>query len=209
MSEKQVFVIAAEVAAELNKGMMIAKQLLLIASNARALALRAGESAAGFRPITDSIDHLVKTTLDTSKIINIKAQRLSRIATEGTRSASAIEHFQRVYVKASGASYLSSLDKVRKRNQKEFEALSTNFTKEARELHDILQSLYNELRIAQIISTMLSVEASQAHKNHHEQLNNIAHNVTELANLIQKHVQQSLTLFSQFTKVGYAIKRTI
>ncbi|MGC9459904.1 chemotaxis protein, partial [Vibrio genomosp. F10 str. 9ZD137] len=79
MASKPVFVIAAEVAAELNRGMLIAKRLLLVASNARALALRAGESAAGFRPITDSIDDLVKVTLETSQTINVKAQNLSKM----------------------------------------------------------------------------------------------------------------------------------
>lgn len=209
MSEKPVFVVAAEVAAELNKGMLIAKRLLLIASNARALALRAGESAAGFRPITDSIDDLVKTTLTTSTIINIKAQQLSRIATAGTRSAFALDRFQQVYIKSNQASYLSSLDSVRQRNSHEFNQLRKQFKESAKGLNDTLESLYSGLRIAQIISTMLSVEASQAQKHYHEQLNSIAHDVTQLATQIQQHVQQSLTLFSQLSKVDYEIESTL
>ncbi len=82
IERKPLFVIAAEVSAELNRGVKIAKQLQLVASNARALALRAGESAAGFRPVTDSIDELVLLTFHSSNTINLQAQHLSQIATE-------------------------------------------------------------------------------------------------------------------------------
>ncbi|MEZ8824224.1 chemotaxis protein [Vibrio amylolyticus] len=209
MASKPVFVIAAEVAAELNRGMLIAKRLLLVASNARALALRAGESAAGFRPITDSIDDLVRVTLDTSQTINVKAQNLSKIATAGTRSSSAVDRFELVYAKHPDARFLGSLDIARENNQSEYSEISHRFYSEAKSLHDMLQTLYDELRIAQIISTMLSVEASQADEKYQAQLNTIADSVTELAEAIQKHVLQSLKLFSLFARVNYAIKSTL
>nr|MBT2979976.1 chemotaxis protein [Vibrio anguillarum] len=103
MDNKPVFVIAAEVAAELNQSVLIAKKLLLVASNARALALRAGESAAGFRPITDSIDDLVRVTLEASHTINLKAQRISQLATARTRARAALERFENVYIQAHNA----------------------------------------------------------------------------------------------------------
>ncbi|MDN3679226.1 chemotaxis protein [Vibrio tapetis subsp. quintayensis] len=209
MSDKRVFVTAAEVAAELNKGMVIAKRLLLIASNARALALRAGESAAGFRPITDSIDDLVRTTLDSSKIINGKAQRLSRIATAENRSALALSKYHVVYSKYSDADHISSIGPAYEKTRKKHMLLITEFRKEAKALNDLLQELYSELRTAQIISTMLSVEASQAGELYQDQLNSIASSVSESANAIQKHVSQSLKLFSELTKAVYAIKSTL
>ncbi|OEF05335.1 hypothetical protein [Vibrio genomosp. F10] len=209
MASKPVFVIAAEVAAELNRGMLIAKRLLLVASNARALALRAGESAAGFRPITDSIDDLVKVTLETSQTINVKAQNLSKMATAGTRASSAVDRFELVYLKNPDAQYLRTLDIARDNNLSEYSKISHRFYSEAKSLHDMLQTLYDELRIAQIISTMLSVEASQADEKYQAQLNTIAESVTELAEAIQKHVLQSLRLFSLFARVNYAIKSTV
>ncbi|WP_428771220.1 chemotaxis protein [Vibrio sp.] len=209
MASKPVFVIAAEVAAELNKGMLIAKKLLLVASNARALAQRAGESAAGFRPITDSIDELVRVTLAASHTINVKAQNLSQIATAGTRSSYALAQFEQVYIKSAQAAHLNSLDAAIERNQQEFNNLDQLFATETKGLHQLLKTLYDELRIAQIISTMLSVEASQAAPQHQEQLNNIAESVAELAEAIQSHVTLSLKLFSHFAKVNYAIKTTL
>ncbi|WP_104399698.1 chemotaxis protein [Vibrio penaeicida] len=209
MSEKRVFVIAAEVAAELNKGMVIAKRLLLIASNARALALRAGVSAAGFRPITDSIDELVRTTLQSSKIINKKAQKLSRIATAETRAASALIKFEDVYETASNAQYICSLEPAISVTHTHHNELMAEFKREAKGLNDMLRVLHSELRTAQIISTMLSVEASQAGEVYQDQLNSIATSVSQSADSIQSHVLQSLNLFSELTRVVYASKSSL
>ncbi|GLQ75556.1 chemotaxis protein [Vibrio penaeicida] len=209
MSEKRVFVIAAEVAAELNKGMVIAKRLLLIASNARALALRAGVSAAGFRPITDSIDELVRTTLQSSKVINKKAQKLSRIATAETRAASALIKFEDVYKTATNAQFICSLEPTIAETHTHHNELMAEFKREAKGLNDMLRVLHSELRTAQIISTMLSVEASQAGEVYQDQLNSIATSVSQSANSIQSHVLQSLNLFSELTRVVYASKSSL
>jgi len=209
MAKKQLFIIAAEVSAELNHGVMIAKQLQLVASNARALALRAGESAAGFHPITDSIDELVRLTLTTSSEINRKAQNLSQVATASARSLAVLQHFEAVYRRAKSAPYLHSLDITRAQCKAEFDALCHTFDKDSKDLHSSLQSLYAELRVALIISTMLSVEASQVAEQFKDQLNAIADNVQTFAEAIREHVLQSLKLFSLFDKEGYAIKSSV
>ncbi|USD63954.1 chemotaxis protein [Vibrio sp. SCSIO 43136] len=207
--DKCVFVTAAQVAAELNKGMVIAKRLLLIASNARALALRAGESAAGFRPITDSIDDLVRTTLDSSKVINGRAQHLSRIATAEVRSGDALKKVQAVYKRHPEAAHLNTIDKARDYIHAEHQQHSSQFRREAKILNEMLLELYSELRTAQIISTMLSVEASQAGELYKDQLNSIATSVAESAQAIQAHVSKSLKLFSELTRNSYANKRAV
>ncbi|KJY81417.1 chemotaxis protein [Vibrio galatheae] len=198
MASKQLFVVAAEISAELNRGVLIAKQLQLVASNARALALRAGESAAGFHPITDSIDELVRLTLSASNSINLKAQRLSQIATAEARSRTVLEHFNTVYARSQDAPYLHSLDTTRTQCYQETETLNTRFNEGSKELSSLLNTLYSELRVALIISTMLSVEASQVDERFKGQLNSIAENVQQSAESIRAHVLQSLKLFSLF-----------
>jgi len=198
MARKQLFVIAAEISAELNRGVLIAKQLQLVASNARALALRAGESAAGFHPITDSIDELVRLTLNASSSINLKAQRLSKIATAEARSRTVLNHFETVYTRSQGAAYLHSLDATRSRCFEEAEQLSQTFVQDSKELSTLLNTLHSELRVALIISTLLSVEASQVEERFKGQLNSIADSVQESAEAIRSHVLQSLKLFSLF-----------
>ncbi|MGD8234351.1 chemotaxis protein [Vibrio sp. TRT 1302] len=209
MARKHLFIVAAEVSAELNRGVLIAKQLQLVASNARALALRAGDSAAGFHPITDSIDGLVRLTLTTSSAINHKAQELSKVATAAARASEVLNHFESVYHRAKDAEFLSSLDSTRTQCHREFERLNLTFSKDSKQLYALLHSLYSELRVARIISTMLSVEASQVEERFKDQLNAIAESVQEFAEAIREHVLQSLKLFSLFDKENYAIKSSI
>ncbi|KLN64034.1 chemotaxis protein [Vibrio sp. VPAP30] len=196
MARKQLFVIAAEISAELNRGVLIAKQLQLVASNARALALRAGESAAGFHPITDSIDELVRLTLNASSSINLKAQKLSQIATAEARSRTVLGHFETVYTRSENATYLHSLDATRSQCYREAEQLNQTFNQGSKELNTQLNILHSELRVALIISTLLSVEASQVEERFKGQLNAIAESVQESAEAIRNHVLQSLKLFS-------------
>ncbi|MCF8781186.1 chemotaxis protein [Vibrio sp. IRLE0018] len=196
--QKPLFVIAAEVSAELNRGVKIAKQLQLVASNARALALRAGQSAAGFRPVTDSIDELVLLTFHSSSTINLKAQQLSQIATERTRAQFVLERLDHVVVLAGNARFAASLSSAKSRSQEEYTLLNQLFRTQAKDLQEALQELYDQLRIAQIISTMLSVEASQVDERYREQLNTIADSVTKFSDAIRLHVSQSLKLFSLF-----------
>lgn len=209
MARKQLFVVAAEVAAELNRGVIVANQLKLVASNARALALRAGGSAAGFHPITDSIDELVRLTLSISNSINAKAQQLSHIATSSVRSHSVLEHFETVYLRAEKAPYLHSLDVTKKQCQDEAQSLEGAFLQASDELHCMLNSLYDELKVALIISTLLSVEASQVEEQFKGQLNSIALSVQQAAESIRAHVRQSLLLFSLFDKDNHEIKSTV
>ncbi len=209
MQNKNYFVIAAVVAAELNKAMVIARQILLTASNARALALRAGQGAAGFRPITDFIDELAGSTVTTSKTINQKAQKLSQIAAESARATAALDYFKAVYKKAPDAAYLNSLNPSYEATANRQLQLEQAFNMEAKALNEELQHLNKALRTAQIISTMSSVEASQAGAAFEAPLNNVATNVAESAEAIQHHVRYSLQLFSQLVKDDNAHKRTI
>ncbi|QXC58047.1 chemotaxis protein [Vibrio mimicus] len=196
MVDKPIYVIAAEVAAELHRSVLIANKLSLVASNARALALRAGASAAGFRPITDAIDDLVNSTLSTSKIINLQAQQLCQLAIASARSLNLLERVETVYHANQPAYCQSRLDSIKHNNQRVYQELNHRFECEYKTLYQLLQDLYEDLRIAKIISVMLSVEASQTDDKFQLQLNLIAEDVSELAQTIQGHVMLSLNIFS-------------
>ena len=98
MSEKKYtfFVMAALIAAELNQATKIARRLSLTASNARAVALRAGERAAGFRPLTDYIDRLANVTVNSSLTINKLAAELSKTSADKFRTDNAVLRFEQV-----------------------------------------------------------------------------------------------------------------
>ncbi len=185
------FVSVAEIAAKLEQATHIAQKLSLTASNARAVALRAGERAAGFRPLTDFIDRLAEITISSSKRINQLAAVLSQTSAEKVRADTAIEHFKAVYVRAKDSPYIHSLDDTYHNCSAKQQALENTYKRQIDQLNDELAMLSSELRNAVILATLSRVEASQAGTQYQEALINVADNVEGAAGQIKKHIQYS------------------
>jgi len=190
------FVIAAVIAAKLDKATKIARRLSLTASNARAIALRAGEGAAGFRPLTDYIDRLANVTVSSSLAINSLAANLSKTAANKFRADGAIYRFKDVYKKAQQYPNISSLNRSYARTQEIQISLLDSYKRQLRQLTMELDTLEDELRTAVILATLSRVEASQAGALYEEALNNVADNVESAASLIKSHIRDSKQLVS-------------
>ncbi|WP_045859351.1 hypothetical protein [Teredinibacter purpureus] len=195
-SQNLYFVSAATVAAELHKAMIVAREISLTASNARALALRAGHGAAGFRALTEFIDELARKTINTSKEINIEAVKMSRTASETARARSALERFKAAYSKGHGNRYLSSIDDAFLKTKTHHQHLEHHFRDQIYTLTNRLGELGRELRTATVLAAMSRVEASASGKEFENSLNVIAENVAQAAERIQTHVKRSQTLFA-------------
>jgi len=185
------FVSVAEIAAKLDQATRIAQQLSLTASNARAVALRAGERAAGFRPLTDFIDRLAEITIKSSRSINKLAAALSQTSADKERADSAIAHFNVVFIKAKDSEFIHSLDEVFERCQNKQQQLNLSYKRQIFRLSDELAMLSSELRNAVILATLSRVEASQAGIQYQEALINVADNVEGAASKIKEHIHYS------------------
>jgi len=190
------FVSVAEIAAKLDQATHIAQQLSLTASNARAVALRAGERAAGFRPLTDFIDRLAEITIKSSKNINKLAAALSQTSADKERADSAITHFNIVFTKAKDSEFIHSLDEVFERCQKKQQQLNQSYKRQIFRLSDELSMLSSELRNAVILATLSRVEASQAGIQYQDALINVADNVEGAASKIKDHIHYSQQMVS-------------
>lgn len=190
------FVSAAEIAAKLDRATNIAQQLSLTASNARAVALRAGERAAGFRPLTDFIDRLAEITISSSEKINRLAARLSQTSADKVRSDQVIKHFSAVFEKAIDSPFIDSLDAVYKRSKEKQQKLDHSYKRQIDQLSDELAMLSNELRNAVILATLSRVEASQAGTQYQDALINVADNVEGAASRIKDHINYSKQMVS-------------
>ncbi|WP_085299327.1 methyl-accepting chemotaxis domain-containing protein [Cognaticolwellia mytili] len=194
------FISAAEIAAKLDKTTRIAQQLSLTASNARAVALRAGERAAGFRPLTDFIDRLAEVTIKSSKNINKLAAALSQTSVDKERANSAISHFNAIFIKANDSKFIHSLDEVFERCQHKQKQLENSYKRQISYLSEELVMLSSELRNAVILATLSRVEASQAGEQYQSALTNVADNVEGAANKIREHIryaQQMVSILEQ------------
>lgn len=194
------FVCVAEIAAKLDKATRIAQQLSLTASNARAVALRAGEKAAGFRPLTDFIDRLADITIKSSRNINQLAATLSKTSAEKVRADSAIAYFNVVFVTAKDSQYINSLNEVYQRCQTTQSQLDTSYKRQIDRLSEELAMLSSELRNAVILATLSRVEASMAGIQYQDALINVADNVVGAADQIKQHIQYSQHMVSALEK---------
>jgi len=199
--QNQYFVSAATVAAELHKAMLVAKEISLTASNARALALRAGHGAAGFRALTDFIDELARKTVHASKEINAEAIRMSRTAAETARSETALIKFHTALTLGCESEFINSIKPAYTRTQEQHQNLQSKFDAQVYKLTDYLNELERELRTATVLAAMSRVEASASGKEFESSLNVIAENVARSADKIQKHVKCSQQMFSQISNI--------
>lgn len=190
-TNKNFFVIAAVISSKLDQATKIAGRLSLIASNARAVALRAGEGAAGFRPLTDFIDCLANVTVKSSLDINKLAGSLSKTAADKFRTDNAVTRFEDVYQRVANHPHISSLDNGYNRTKKIQITLMNSYKRKLSELSMQLDTLEDELRTAVILATLSRVEASQAGVEYQESLNNVADNVESAAGLIKTYIKES------------------
>lgn len=196
IQNQKFFVTAAVVAAELDKAQRISKQISLTASNARALAQRAGQGAAGFKAVTDFIDELAHKTVSASKMINTQAVAISRVASKSAHAESALKRFEKVYVQAKDAPYIRSIDAAHARTKGHCKSLQQEFQSLVWQLNNNLSELARELRTAKVLSAMSRVEASHSGREYEASLNVIADNVADAAAQIDAHVKHSQSLFN-------------
>ena len=190
------FVIAALVAAELYKAMHVARQITLIASNARALSQRAGHRAAGFRALTGFIDELANKTVKSSDHINALAIATSRTAISTVNGETSLARFNHAYRIAKDAPFLDSLNEATHAIRSQSETLRFDFQKNVWQLTNALEELARELRSATVLAAMSRVEAIAAGKEFQQSLQVIADNVSEAADRIQAHVKHSQQMIS-------------
>ncbi|WP_019606141.1 hypothetical protein [Teredinibacter turnerae] len=190
------FVVAAEVAAELHKATMVAKDISLTASNARALALRAGHGAAGFRALTDFIDELANKTVNASGEINQRAMSVSRLASETARLKDAVARMNKAQVRAHEAPFQQTLAPVIRKTDSAYRDVQNDYDRQIFKLIADLNELARELRTATVLAAMSRVEASASGKDFEDSLNVIANNVAQAAEKIQAHVKTSQRLFT-------------
>lgn len=197
LQRSSFFVVTATVAAELHKAMLVARKMSLIASNARAIAQRAGHRAAGFRALTGFIDELATKTVKASLQINALAIETSRTAVATSTNEYAAQKFKLAYELGKGNAYIESITTALKKTEEEFGSFKQVGQRQVRQLINTLDEMARELRSAIVLAAMSRVEASQAGSDMQQPLEVIANSVAEAAEEIKIHVQNSQALFNQ------------
>ena len=189
-----IFVTAASIAAELHQAMLEAKGLALTAKNARALAVRAGSKTVGFKAITHFIDELASDIIRQSQYINEVSEGLSQQAVSLWRASMAAEKFD--WISQQHEHNLASLQSAMQQSRQQKEQLSQTLSRGLRELEQQLEEGDKHIRTANLIATSSKVEAASA-GDFRNQLEVIAHNITDTADKIRAHLSRARNLLNQ------------
>ncbi|WP_105170084.1 chemotaxis protein [Pseudoalteromonas sp. T1lg23B] len=186
------FVRVANIVSNLDTILIEAKNLSLTAKNARVVALRAGDSAFGFKPITNFIDEFSDLTIKTTKQISQLSSQLFSISLAVVRCSDFQQHLNDCaqYSDHKAISHLqrvSSLELVKtiKQLQSVIAYLESHF-----------EDIQKQMRSAEYIAVTSRVEASNAGE-FSESLQSVSDFITGAAKKIKSAISDNVKEINQ------------
>jgi len=184
------FISVAHVASELFKAQSIAEELSITSKNARALAVRAGSTAAGFNEITRFIEGLSKLTIDAARNVNTIASAQTKIASDLFRTQNFVSRLDKVTYQNNSKQQNELAPIYVEVNQIKSD-LQNEIKESLRDLVERLDETKMELRATQVVSVVSRVEASRAHEDFQAPLNSVADKVASAGQRINAHLEKA------------------
>jgi methyl-accepting chemotaxis protein len=200
----EIFVVAAQVAAELYFAMKEARSLSLTAKNARVIAVRAGSQASGFNAITDFIETLSTSTIQQAQLINQVAIKVSKLAVELQRRSDLLSKLQLVHKKSPKAAFLQTTNRPLQDTKVSFTELNQQFSNALKQLYEAILEAQKQIRSAKVIATSSKVEANQA-GDFEGALMVIADNIEVISDTIKKHLHQAKLQLDMHTSITHQL----
>lgn len=159
-AEIKCFMTVATIVAQLDVILDEAKSLSLTSKNARVVAIRAGESALGFKSITNFINEFSARTIHITNEINQHAHLLFKLALNQLRAT-------QFHEKVSHAMQLSpnpphTLNQLQQKAQLQLQHSLSQLYLELQSLSAQFSEIDQQMRAAEYIAVTSRVEASQA-----------------------------------------------
>ncbi|MCA9550289.1 MAG: hypothetical protein KC933_09655 [Myxococcales bacterium] len=190
------FVMVANISAALDDVRSQARSLSLTAKNARALAIRAGRQALGFKVITDFIDEFANKTIALASDIQRTAADLARLANDTSRVADCLERLKHARSMATEDAF-HSLDRLVSEQTSIKDELDQNLHRSLRVLEGLLVDIINQMRAATFIAASSKVEAVSA-DDYRASLEAVAAGISEVAGTITASTRHCLRFIGEF-----------
>lgn len=187
---ENILITAATVTAELSKVKKIAKEMSIAVMNAKAISHRAGETALGFRPITDFIDEMAQDVMQLVIKISKEAFQLSQMAVERTHVIKTEQEYMRVLNAAHDAQHINSLRPIVEKIHQQLIKYQNLLQKNIVRLKLLLDDIQYSIKGSPVLSTTSRVEASRAGK-FSASLEVVADNLEHSADQIRRQVKNS------------------
>ena len=188
----EAFVELAKISRELYLATKTAKEVSLIAKNARALTVRAGDKVLGFKAITNFIDDLATTTINLATSINIQALEVATLAANLQRKLHGLEQFNLVLANEE-ATYRNSCQGPQESLRKEVEINQREQQQKLNSLISNLGDIQQEIRSAGIIALNAKVESAQS-PEYQASLDVIADDILLSTSQIKERIDRSQSI---------------
>lgn len=187
------FVMVANISAALDDVQEQAKLLSLTAKNARALAIRAGNQALGFKVITDFIDEFASQTIALAKEIQGTAHEVAKLASDSARLEDFLMRLDSVDAESSSGcirEQLHAQDRLRGE-------LTLDFRRALKRLEGLLSDIINQMRAATFIASTSKVEAVGA-DDYRSSLEAVALGISQVAETITIATKHCLKFIGEY-----------
>lgn len=189
-TNENILITAATVTAELSKVKKIAKEMSIAVMNAKAISHRAGDSALGFRPITDFIDEMAQDVMQLVIKISKEAFQLSQMSVERTHIIKTEQQYLRVLNASHDSKHINSLKPALEKIHQKYINYQHILQKNIIRLTLLLDDIQYSTKGSQVLSTISRVEASSA-QGYRASLEVVADNLEHATNKIRMHVKSS------------------
>ncbi|MBE0370565.1 chemotaxis protein [Pseudoalteromonas sp. MMG013] len=181
------FVRVANIITNLDMILSQAKNLSLTAKNARVVALRAGDAAYGFKPITNFIDEFSEQTIRTTSEISKLSNQLFTLALAVVRCTD----YQYQLTKAQSTSAHKCVITLQQQSLMDLKQKTRNLEQAIFSLESYFEDIQKQMRSAEYIAVTSRVEASNAGEFSHS-LESVSDFIAEAAKKIKKAVNDNL-----------------
>ena len=188
----EAFVELAKVSRELYLATKTAKEVSLIAKNARALTVRAGDKVLGFKAITNFIDDLATATINLATSINLQALEVATLAADLQRKLHGLEQFN-IVLADEEAIYRDSCKGPQQNLLREVELNQLEQQKKLNSLKSNLGDIQQEIRSAGIIALNAKVESAQS-PEYQASLDVIADDILHSTSQIKERIDRSQSI---------------
>jgi len=191
-SKSQAFVALAKISRELYLATNKAQEVSLIAKNARALAVRAGDKVLGFKAITNFIDDLATSTIQLAVGINHQSLEIAHLAVESQRRSYGLQQFEKV-LSNTESTYRETCLNTKLRLQQEIEESAKGQRKKLNHLISNLNDIQQEIRSAGIIALNAKVESAKS-PEYQASLDVIADDILTSTNQIKERIDRAQSI---------------
>ncbi|KAF7765073.1 hypothetical protein PCIT_b1213 [Pseudoalteromonas citrea] len=181
------FVRVANIITNLDMILNQAKNLSLTAKNARVVALRAGDVAFGFKPITNFIDEFSTQTIKTTAEISQLSNQLFSLALAVVRCAD----LQFQLTKANDIANHACISQLQQQSYADLKQKTRALEQAIFSLESYFEDIQKQMRSAEYIAVTSRVEASNAGEFSHS-LESVSDFITDSARKIKAAVNENL-----------------